>query len=249
MIIVGLSGEIGSGKTTLADFLAAQSLQAGHWESWQVIAEVADRLRTSGMPYPTAEDLDLINAWLQPLPKAVKEVAHRDIPYGTLHLTAERASENPEHYEKLFTHLHQVVSQPKLAHGEITAENKEAFRPLLQWLGGYLIEKSDEGLWYDEILRRIARQPSLELATIGGVRFPGEARRIKAAHGWVVRIVRPDQARRDATDLTERKNEQIPVDCTVINNGTLLQLQACAKQLFKDLEKGHPEPNYTAANA
>jgi len=248
MIIVGLTGTIGSGKSTVADFLAEQVEHSGHWESWQLIAEIATVLRTSGTAYPKPDDLEAINDWLRPLSAALQVATGRTVPLSDIEITTERLQQHPEHYQKLFEHLERMQREPDLQTVALTTDTKEALRSLLQWLGGFLIVITDDGLWYDEILRRITAQTNLELATIGGVRFPGESRRIQQAGGSVVRIERPAIAKRDTADLTERQNDQIIVSSTLINDGDLQQLQHCTTKLLADLRHKELAVNYQATS-
>lgn len=247
MYIVGLTGKIDSGKTTFGSYLATYAGRSAHWESWQLIAEIANGLRAQDLPSPSFEDLEAVNQWLAPLPDLVKTATTRLVPFDEIQLTTEKIAAAPENYSKLQEYLTQMQAQPELQHGDITEETKETFRSLLQWLGGYLIVLDDEGIWYDELLRRIkAKEGELDLATLGGVRFPGEAERIRNANGVVVRLERPSIEARDAYDLTEREGAMIPSDTTVVNDGTLEDLQLVAQTLWQDLAAGQLSANYLA---
>jgi hypothetical protein len=246
MIIVGLTGSIGSGKTTFADFLAAQFAHAGHWESWQLVAEVAEALRRQ--PSPGPDDIVAINEWLRPLPAIVDHVCHKIIGFDDLRL-AEDVDQHAPEYVKLFQYLELMKASPELQQGPISENRKESLRSILQWLGGYLAKTCGGDIWYAEIIRRIQTQPKLELATIGGVRFLADAACIRQADGLVVGVIRPGWEARDKNDPTERERNRIALDSTIYNDGSLRQLEQCAALLAADMVSGKPANEYIAAKA
>jgi hypothetical protein len=246
MIIVGLTGSIGSGKTTFADYLAAQFKHAGHWESWQLVAEVATALREQPANHPSPTDIEAVNRWLEPLPQILKKHCHAEADFKQLKLSRSALENDPESYDKLLQYLALMQKQPQLQRVAITEQNKETLRPVLQWLGGHLAKTVGGEIWYKEIIRRIRVEPDVELAIIGGVRFPADASEVKAADGYILRIDRPDIAVRDQQDITERERELILADATIYNNGDLQQLQACAKIVADDLKAGKLSQRYSA---
>ncbi|HVX48249.1 MAG TPA: hypothetical protein VHA05_02740 [Candidatus Saccharimonadales bacterium] len=248
MIIVGLTGSIGSGKTTFADFLSAQADSSGHWESWQLVAEVAAGLRRNTVSHPSPDDPADINRWLEPLPEIVERVCRKKVSFDKLKVTEARLRKNPELYDKLLEYLGDMQAEPSLQGLEITETNKESLRSILQWLGGYLAKKCGGDIWYAEIIRRIRSKSDLELATIGGVRFPDDAKCVTGAGGVIVEIVRPGVKERDKNDLTERERKLIHRDCVVYNDGSLEDLAACAKSVVADLKNGVLAPEYHASN-
>ncbi|MDB5170164.1 MAG: hypothetical protein JWN82_560 [Candidatus Saccharibacteria bacterium] len=245
MIIAGITGGIGHGKTTLADLLADQSKASRHFESWEMVAEVATALKEESPAHPAPDDIAAINEWLYPLPDIVSFHMHTQVTFDDLKLTDQRLQENPEHFAKLFEYLSAVQVNPTLAQTPLTIDTKELFRPLLQWLGGYLVEKAG-GLWYDEMLRRIKRLETagVELVTVGGVRFPSDAESIRNAQGVILQIKRPDKADRDSGDLTERERNLIVPDSIIVNDGSLDQLATCAKLVYRDLRLRQLQPIY-----
>lgn len=247
MTIIGLSGSIGSGKTTLADYLAEEAQPAGHWESWQLIAEIAEALRNQDIKHPTPDDSQAIIAWLQLLPKIISDVCHKQIAFSQLQLTEAELQKSPKRYAKLQDYLGLMQADPHLTRMPITEENKESFRPLLQWLGGYLAATCGGDIWYGEIIRRIRQTSGLHLAIIGGVRFLADAECIKAAGGINLGVVRPDLPAKDERDPTERERKRITVDVTIYNDGNLRDLRSCAKRLSKDLVHGSLRTVYRAA--
>ena len=237
MIIVGLTGSIGSGKTTFADFLSEQCEKSGHWESWQLVAEVAMELRQQPLSHPKTEDIEAINKWLEVLPEIIREVFHKNIKFTELKVTNARLHDNPEYYDKLLQYLRTMQARPELQRVKITEENKDNLRSILQWLGGYLAKKCGGDIWYSEIIRSIESVSGLELATIGGVRFPADAACIKKAGGVIIQIARPGVDDRDRTDITERERKMIPHDSVVHNDGTLDDFNSCAQLVLKDLKE------------
>lgn len=248
MVILGLMGAIGHGKTTLADDLSACAASAVHLESSDLIIEVANELRRSSGPLPDGDAIEAVNDWLQPLASILARQTKCRMTSAELALNPQRRRDHPAYYEKLFAYFTEQRKNPELQKAGITAHNKTMFRSLLQWLGGYLVKMADAGIWYDELLRRAAASKA-DLATIGGVRFVGDAERIRAAGGWVVNIVRPDMAAGDQTDLTERERALIKPDINVYNDADLAQLKAVAARLYKDLEGGKPAREYRASRS
>lgn len=244
MTIVGLTGSIGSGKTTFADFLAGQFDHAGHWESWQLIAEVAEALRANDHPDPG--NVDAINRWLAPLPGIIRKVCRKQVSFDHLTLDVAVKRDAPE-YVKLFQYLELMQERPELAAGPITEDRKEGLRSILQWLGGYLAAKCGGDIWYGEIIRRVQAEPKLELATIGGVRFLADAACIKAAGGIIMAIERPGWASRDKADPTERERGQIQTDVTIYNYGSLDQLRQCAQKVAANIKSDMLLSKYRAS--
>jgi hypothetical protein len=237
VIITGITGSIHHGKTTFADLLADQSRSAIHVESWELVAEVANALHGANGLQPAADDIAAINEWLVPLADIVATHMHTRLDFTDIRLTSERLQEHPEYYAKLFDYLRAMAASSELANTDITIETKEVFRPLLQWLGGYLVIVAGSGVWYDEIIRRLTNLRALgyDLATVGGVRYPGDAERLRNAGGIILQIERPNLPTQDARDLTERERSLIQPDAVIRNNGSLEQLAICAKTVYRDL--------------
>jgi len=250
MVVVGLTGGIGHGKTTFAALLANNAKFHQHWESWEVVAEVANTLRHENPIHPKPDNLAGINAWLAPLADIIATCAHCPADFTQLALTEERLKAEPLHFAKLFEYLELMQARPELQTGDITDVNRQQFRSLLQWLGGYLVKTVNEGIWYDEIIRRIhlAESTDLELATVGGVRFPGDAERLRNARGYIIEIRRPGMEEADKQDITERERKLITTDSTVINDSTLEHLAKCAKKVYDDLQGRSLAKQYRASD-
>jgi hypothetical protein len=246
MIIVGLTGGIGHGKTTFANYLGHHATNYQHWESSGLISEVANDLRAVTVLHPSPGDIAAINSWLTPLPDILRKRVRKTSTLAQLALTQTKLTKTPEKYTKLQEYLELIQKQPGLAHVPITSDNKAQFRALQQWLGGYLVAELG-GIWYEELLARINAVSGLELATIGGVRFPSDAATIRDAGGSIIVVERPQTGEQDSSDLTERDRRAIIPDTIVHNDGSLLQLQRCANQVFNDLKKQHLVSDHRAS--
>ncbi len=248
MILAGITGNIDSGKTTLADFMADCMPSSAHYESWELVAEVANSLRLASSHHPSWRDKDAINEWIKPLPAILESATHKQVDFELLKLTKEEAESNPEHYNKLFEYLELMSAQPELQTVMINEASKETFRSILQWVGGYLPKKAGGDIWYSELIRRIQANGAIDIVTVGGVRFPADAVCIRQAGGSIISIERPELARRDEHDLTEREVTLITPDCGIINDGSLEQLNNCASQVVKDLQIQNLQLTYAASS-
>lgn len=236
MVFIGITGPIGHGKSTFADAIADVEPSTLHLESGAIISEVVDALHRCS-PIPTATDgLVPINVWLSNLPSIVKHTVHVHCSVAQIVIHPHDLENDPLEYQKLFEHLALVQKNPGLAKQAISAENKSTYRPILQWIGGYLVRKIDPNIWYNEIVRRAqeAGQQGVKVVVAGGVRYPIEADTIRMAGGKVIRIYRPGQGEQDASDPTERERQNIQADVTVVNNGTLEELADVAKTVVTD---------------
>lgn len=246
MIIAGLTGGIGYGKTTFARLLAHHSRNARHFETWELVAEVANAVRGQQLNHPDPDNLTAINEWLYPIIDALAMYMHASITFADFKLTPERLEKHPERFDKLFEYLRLIQNQPELATIDINDDTKDIFRPLLQWLGGYMVIKAGSGVWYNEMLRRIAHLQStgFDLVTVGGVRYPADAERLRNAGGVILCINRPGLPERDPKDMTERDRNLIDPDSIIINDGSLRELAACARLVYRDLQLYQLHPEY-----
>lgn len=251
MVLLGITGPIGHGKTTFASYLAQQNPQAHQIESSYVISEVADRLNKFFVwESPRQQDILSVNRWLAHLPAIVSAVTHAHIGVDDVTLTEQDIVNRPQDYEKLWDYLNAAHKNPEITSEYITSYNKEAYRPLLQWLGGFLVKHVDEGIWYNELVRRAteAQAYGCQLFIIGGVRFPGDAKILRKAKGIIIEIQRPGLDEPDMKDPTERERHSIQPDVVVINNGSLEQLLDASLRLYQDIAKNKLKEKYYAAS-
>jgi len=221
------------------------------YESGEVIAEVAEdfnRALSGELAFETTSDnVELTNQALIWFIEAVSEKLHYEATWTQLAITKHQLAARPELFEKLFAYIETVKAQPGILDKRITAENKSTYRPLLQWLGGYLVAKTNDTIWYDEIFRRISlRDQDKKLVIIGGLRYPSDALSVRSHHGLIVGIERANHDA-DTTDVTESARSEIKPDIVIQNNGTLEQLEAVAAELVNDIITGKTKPEYIAA--
>ena len=251
MIILGLTGPIGHGKSSFAKAIAAQDPSVAHFESSLIVGEVADALHATTTKVPSRDDIDKINDWLNPLPDILMKVVNAHCVFGAIALDEAEIERHPIEYEKLFIHIDNLHRNPELLKQKISLENKESYRPILQWLGGYLVRRVDNGIWYKEIVRRIQEldQNQHKICIVGGLRFPNDAYLLKKAGAKIVKVYRPEHLQYDKLDPTERERDNIPVDCTIVSNGSIDDLNACAKRVVEDISSGKIQPVYYAVQA
>lgn len=237
MILLGMTGPIGHGKTTFASALAELVPRTNHLESSMIIAEVANAMHAAMEDIPDPYDVDSLNAWLRSLPAILLQTVHSRCSFDDIKLRQNAIEQHPIEYQKLILHVENLHRQPNLAKRVITRENKEAYRPFLQWLGGYLVQKVDPGIWYDELVRRVyeAQQNGCDLCIVGGLRFPSDATILRKAGGIIVKVYRPGHLQNDMLDPTERERENIKVDCTIMSNGTVDDVKHCAARFLEDI--------------
>lgn len=251
MIIIGMTGPIGHGKTTLAKALEEQASGSAHLEFHSIIAEVSNhwhaRLKEPFDPY----DINDLNHWIRQLPTAIAEVLRLKIEYEKLKIYQTDLEQYPEKYQKLILHGENLRRNFTLAHQSINEDNKETYRPILQWIGGYLVDKIDPKIWSQEILRRIKLIDSdkTELCIVGGLRYPEDAIAIRSVGGIIIKVFRPSMPEHDKLDPTERERDQIQPDITVYGNGTGAELAALAPQIWADIVAGVKESAYTTVQS
>lgn len=249
MVLLGITGPIGHGKTTIAGFMVQQESTSQQIESSEIIAEVADRLNKYFVwDSPSELNLASVNNWLAHLPQILLSVTKSKVDASVLHLAEQELTKHPEEYKKLFEYIHTARNRTVITQQHITAKNKGVYRPLLQWLGGYLVEYADKGIWYNEIIRRArhASKQGCKLYVVGGVRFPSDADIIRSAGGYIIQIQRPNRVEGDSTDPTERKRSDIRSDASIMNNGTLDQLSQISAQVYVDLLENNLSKVYVA---
>lgn len=248
--LLGITGAIGSGKSTLADLFGQMVENHAYYETYQLVAEIANRfnqLLEAELNFETTnDDTELVNQVLIWLPDIITEVLHHETTWNHLAITAKDRRTHPELYEKLFDYLGAVHKNLSLAEQTITAENKEPYRPLLQWIGGYFVAKISPTIWYDELFRRINLHESRrDLVIISGVRYRSDAAMVKAHGGRIIAITRPGSDAQQ--DVTEAERATITPDITIQNNGSVQQLATAVETIWNDIAAGTPKKEYHAA--
>jgi hypothetical protein len=193
MQIIGITGPIKHGKSTFADALAGQVPASVHLESSQIITEVTNAFHEVMPVPPEQNNIKWMNTWLEKLPPILKDVVHVDCDYDQISFTEADVYDKPMEYQKLFEHSINLAKNPHMANLMINNTNKESYRPMLQWLGGYLVQRVSPGIWYNEIVAR-SKQAELEgaqLCTVAGLRFPTDAQILREAGAVISEIYRP----------------------------------------------------------
>jgi len=237
MILLGMTGPISHGKTTFARALEDLEPKSIHLESSLVIARVANAMHAALERVPDPYDIEQLNNWLKCLPPILLETVHSSCTYEQLRLNQANIEQHPIEYQKLIMHVELLRKDPGLARQAITIDNKETYRPFLQWLGGYLVQQIDPGIWFNEIIRLVydAQSTGCRLCIVGGLRFPNDATSIRHAGGQIVKVYRPGHLQNDMLDPTERERDNIPVDCTIMSNGSVEDVKACAARVLDDI--------------
>ena len=249
MILLGMTGPIGHGKSTLAHALKELEPASTHLESSLIIAEVANAMHAAIRTAPDPYDIESLNNWIRVLPAILLQTVHAKTTFEQLKLTQAEVEQHPIEYQKLILHVENLRRQPELISQEITRENKESYRPLLQWLGGYLVQRVGKGIWYDEIVRRIykAQSRGCKLCIVGGLRYPSDAALLRQAGAIIIKVYRPGHLQNDMLDPTERERDNIPVDSKIASDGTVEDVKRCAATVLEDLKANRLQTSYHTA--
>jgi hypothetical protein len=244
-----MTGPIGHGKSTFAKAITEAEPSYVHFETSLIIGEVVNALHAATSKVPSRDDIDSINNWLEPLPAILLTVVHARCNFGQIQLDANEVLKHPVEYEKLFLHIDNLHREPQLLTQRVTKENKEAYRPILQWFGGYLVKRVDTGIWYKEIVGRIrtAQKEGIKVCIVGGLRFPNDAALLHSVGAVIIKVYRPGHLQYDLLDPTERERDNITVDCTIVSNGTIDDLKLCAKNVLGDIRANSLQKQYYAA--
>lgn len=251
MLLIGMTGPISHGKTTFAAALTELEPLTIHLESSLVIAQVANAMHAVLKKVPDPYETNSLNEWLKFLPQILSETVHIKTTFERLKVEQEQVEQHPIEYQKLIMHVENLRRDPKLARQAITIENKETYRPFLQWLGGYLVQRIDAGIWYNQIVRLVkeAESTGCRLCIVGGLRYPTDAAILRNAGGVIIKVYRPGHLQNDMLDPTERERDNIPVDSTIMSNGTLEDVKRCARIFLKDLQAGQLKMTYQTVSS
>lgn len=223
--------------------------QSLSYESSGIISEVLDKAHEAlTEPFPSDRH-DLANELLAKLPPILKDVVRLDVSAEQLRFSKQEALDDPAKYNKLLQHAARLQQMPDLAKQAVTPETKQYYRPGLQGIGGYLVSKVSETIWYDEIIKRSYEDRTSEtrLITVCGLRFPSDAEVVRKAGGKIIEVFRPDAPEPDIVDPTEAYRKLINSDTRIVSNGDVdNDLYAVGKAVYSDLVNGTLKPIYIA---
>jgi energy-coupling factor transporter ATP-binding protein EcfA2 len=253
-LLIGITGAIGSGKSTFAKALADCAPDHSIYETYQLIAEVGDSFNQAlkaELEFATARnDIELVNQALIWLPDPVEDRLHAEVSWAQLAIKRHETLVRPTLYGKLFTYLKAVRANPKILDKPITVKNLDTYRHLLQWLGGYFVTKINKNIWYNELMRRVDNHNgTTSLVIVCGVRYPGDAALLRKRGGKIITVHRPGIKARvsDLADITQATRHIIRPDHTVLNNGKAKDLAKLAEDVWRDLGAGNPKARYQAS--
>lgn len=246
-MIIGITGAIGSGKSTTAEILAQLEPKHSIYESGLVIAELAnDFNKILQTELNDGADEEIINRSLIQFIEAINNTLNKKVTWEQLAITPDRLTANPKNYDKIFKYLKLAKQDPQMLTQKITPENKQTYRTLLQWVGGYLIATVNPTIWTDEILRRISRfDDDKNLIVISGIRYPRDAEVIKQGGGIILKVERPG-VESDTTDITEEQRSNIIPSATLINNGSPSDLRKVVEKIWFDASVSKLKSTYKA---
>lgn len=253
MIILGLTGPINHGKSTFADILVRLEPRARIAEMSGLISEIADEMNIQLRTVPGLPERDSALALKSlidtVLPQALRAKTTQDFDRRALTIRPEHVRAYPEEYQKLDAYIAAVKADRSLLNHAVIPSNKEDYRALLQWIGGYITTSLGRSLWCDELIAR-ARKSAVEdsgvqLFIFAGIRLPVDADSIHANGGFIGEIHMPSRQTVDTDDPTERQRGLIKKDFTVVNNGTLDDLEQVAAKVLRDLLQRDLQATYS----
>ena len=114
-----------------------------------------------------------------------------------------------------------------------------------------MVQKIDAGIWYNQIVRLVkdAESTGCKLCIVGGLRFPTDAAILRNSGGLIIKVYRPSHLQNDMLDPTERERDNIPVDSTIMSNGTMEDVKRCAAVFLRDAMAGNIQLSYQSINA
>jgi len=252
MLILGITGPIGHGKSTLAKAFMAIDKSAVRIESSTLIAEVANKWLKN---FPKEllvddHDYDILEAWTTELSIIASEALQIKIHPEQLLITEKTFNEAPETVARLVRYISLIEQGVVEINSEINDGNKDKNRAILQWLGGFLIVRVSEGVWYDEIERQIldAETKGKSLCLVGGIRYPYDAEVIRRNGGKLAKLIRKDLPPRDSSDITEAHWAKLKVDTAIKSTASKEALGEMARAVYEDLLADNLLPEYNSGD-
>ncbi|MCE7936676.1 hypothetical protein DYH10_02725 [Candidatus Saccharibacteria bacterium CPR2] len=252
MHVIGITGAIGHGKSTLAKYLLDDVGSGRIIETSEDIVSVANNwlrflpesLKTNPPGY------ELLNDWIDSLADVIRREGLGDINAKKLHVSELQIESREQSILKLLEYLENIRTGTVASNEIIGAHNKDNHRPILQWIGGYLVKHYHEGIWFDAINKKIQQAGSdgLKLTLVCGVRFLYDMKVIKDNQGVVVKIERPSTMVADSNEVTEKERAYLTPDTTVLNDSGLNALHETAKVLYDDISSKHLLEKYVCSD-
>jgi hypothetical protein len=253
-VLIGITGALGSGKSTFAKALADCEPDHSLYEIYQLIAEVGNdfnKALAAELDFATARnDIELINQALIWLPETIEDHLHADVSWSQLAIKHHDTLVHPNSYGSLFAYLRVIREKPKILAKPITIKNIDTYRPLLQWLGGYLARKVNKHIWYHELMRRVdSSDGTKSLVIVCGVRYPSDATTIKKRGGKIISVRRPGLSARmnSLADISQASRHIIRPDIIILNGGSAKDLSKLAKNVWQDIGLGKHKAKYNTA--
>ena len=257
MIVVGLTGGMGQGKSTVGEILRqlAEVDYKADLEASYPISEVANAwIATWPKPLDMAAGqslVDLANELIVKFPPILEQITGKSAEVSRLVIDPYDPQSLALHNRLLRYLDHWVLLSDKEATAQlptpITPDNKGLHRALLMWIGGVSVEVVSPTIWSDLLDRRIKQlaDRGYKLVTVGGIRYDHDADMIHANDGTVLKVSRPNSAK--SSDITETAMKDIIPDSVLYNDGSLAQLEAVTQKLWRDLEAHTPKAEYHAS--
>lgn len=246
------TGAIKHGKSTVTQLLAKRLPgTVATYETSQVINEVVTPFKAALDPSEIhrLDSVESLSRWRQKLAPILKQIVRVSIPESELIFTQEDYQKHPEQFAKYFEYAKNLQARPSLLTQPVTQENKHLQRPILQAVGATGLQ-IDGGIWFKEIIRR-SRGDAVRSATyciMNALRDPAELPAIRTVDALILEVVRPGYDEQDLNDPTESRRREITPDVTIVNNGTLAELEQTTERFVADyaLGKSRLERTYVA---
>lgn len=244
MRYIVLNGEMYAGKSTVTQKLEEILPDAVSYETGQVIAEVADEMHAElnyGSSY-NLKDMYGVRDWIGCLPGAIKTVTGEKVDRQLLELEVHTDT------SRLREYIQSLAKKPAIAEEKITPENKETYRPFLQWIGGFVAKQISGSFWFDEIIKRseLDAESGAKFSVLNAVRFKAEEDAVRQVGGHIIKVIRSSQ-RNETTELTEKEVSLIDPDTTIYNDASVQKLQLAANEFAFDFMLGVQDKTYHAS--